>query len=65
MPPSVAPGVLLRVKGGRSAMQKNVEKMDAADEVQYADAVRYAVQYADGRNVERPLQCDLFLLLCV
>ena len=64
-PRLLLPVVLLRVKGGRSAMQKNVEKMDAADEVQYADAVRYAVQYADGRNVERPLHCDLFLLSCV
>jgi len=44
-------------------MQKNVEKTDAtADEVQYADAVRYAVQYDDGRNAKRPLHCDFYLL---
>ena len=64
--PSVAPAVvLLCVEGGRSTMQKNVEKTDAADEVQYADAVRYAPQYADGCNAKRPFHCDLFLHVCL
>jgi len=54
---------MCRGRAQRSAIQKNVEKMDAADEVQHGDAVRYAVQYVDGRNAKRPLHCDLFLFI--